>query len=37
VDLVWDRIKGFALGWREQTGDAAEYENFEAMAKAHKG
>lgn len=37
VDLVWDRIKGFALGWREQTGAAGIYENFEAMAKAQKG
>ena len=34
VDLVWDRIKGFAQGWREQTGDPRIYENFEAMAKA---
>jgi hypothetical protein len=37
VDLVWDRIKGIALGWRQQTGDAKMYENFEAMAKAQKG
>jgi hypothetical protein len=31
---VWDRMKGIALGHREQTGDAAMWENFEAMAKA---
>ena len=37
VDLLWDKMKGFALGWREQTGDAKIYENFEAMAKAQKG
>jgi len=37
VDLVWDRIKGIPLGWREQTGDARLYENFEALAKAQKG
>ena len=37
VALVWDRIKGFALGWREQTGEPRLYENFEAMAKAQKG
>ena len=37
VSLVWDRIKGFALGWREQTGEPRMYENFEAMAKAQRG
>jgi hypothetical protein len=37
VDFDWDRIKGIALGWREQTGVAEMYENFEAMAKAQKG
>jgi len=36
VGLVWDRIKGFALGCREQTGEPRVYENFEAMAKAQK-
>lgn len=36
IGLVWDRIKGFALGWREQTGEPRMYENFEAMAKAQK-
>jgi hypothetical protein len=34
VYRYWDRIKGFALGWREQTGEPRLYENFEAMAKA---
>ena len=37
VYIVWDRIKGFALGWREQTGEPRIYENFEAMAKAQSG
>ena len=36
IDLVWDRIKGFAFGVREQTGEPRIYENFEAMAKAQK-
>lgn len=36
IGLVWDRIKGFALGCREQTGEPRIYENFEAMAKAQK-
>jgi len=36
VDFAWDRIKGIALGWREQTGVAEMFENFEAMAKAQK-
>jgi len=37
VHLVWDRIKGFALGLRDQTGEPRMYENFEAMAKAQQG
>ena len=37
VYLVWDRVKGFALGLREQVGEPRLYENFEAMAKAQKG
>jgi len=37
IDLMWDRMKGFALGWREQTGEPRMHENFEAMAKAQKG
>jgi hypothetical protein len=36
ISLVWDRIKGFALGVREQSGEPRMYENFEAMAKAQK-
>jgi len=34
VSAVWDRIKGFALGVREEAGTPGLYENFEAMAKA---
>jgi len=37
TDFVWERMKGIALGMREEFGDAALYENFEAMAKAQKG
>lgn len=37
ADLVWERIKGFALGQRERSGEPRIYENFEAMAKAQKG
>lgn len=36
IGRVWDRIKGFALGEREQSGEPRMYENFEAMAKAQK-
>ena len=34
VSGVWDRIKGFALGVREEAKEPKLYENFEAMAKA---
>lgn len=34
---VWERIKGFALGWREQSGNTRIYENFEALANANQG
>ena len=34
VSGVWNRIKGFALGLREEMGEPKLYENFEAMAKA---
>ncbi len=34
VDMVWDRIKNYALGVREQTGNPKIYEHFEALAKA---
>jgi hypothetical protein len=37
VDLMWDRVGGFALGVREATGHEGIYENFEAMAKAQPG
>jgi hypothetical protein len=37
VNLVWNRIEGFALGWREQTGEPRMYENFEALAKGQTG
>jgi hypothetical protein len=36
VNLVWDRIKGFALGVREQSGEPQMYENFKALAKVQK-
>jgi len=36
VSFVWNRIKGYALGIREQSGLASMYENFEAMAMAQK-
>ncbi len=36
VDIVWERIKGFALGLREAADDPRLYENFEAMASAQK-
>ena len=32
----WDRLKGFALGLREQIGEKRLYENFEALAVAQK-
>ena len=36
VDIVWERIKGFALGLREAADNPRLYENFEAMANAQK-
>lgn len=36
VYLVWDRIKDFAIGLREEAGEPRIFENFEAMAKAQK-
>ena len=36
VSGVWDRVKGFALGVREEAKAPALFENFEAMAKAQK-
>jgi hypothetical protein len=34
VAAVWDRIKGFAIGVRQEAKEPRLYENFEAMAKA---
>ena len=34
VDLLWERLNGFALGVREVVKYPGLYENFEAMAKA---
>jgi hypothetical protein len=35
VSLVWERIKGVALGVRQQAGNPRLYENFEALANAN--
>jgi len=35
VSMVWERIKGFALGVRQESGNARLYENFEGLAKAN--
>jgi hypothetical protein len=32
VDFVWNRVKYFVDGMREETGSARMYENFEYMA-----
>lgn len=37
TDLVWKKLKGFALGVREEANEPRLYENFEAMAKAQMG
>lgn len=34
VPMVWERIKGYALGVRQGAGDEGIYENFEALAAA---
>ena len=34
VHPVWERVKSFALGLREASGEPRIYENFEAMAAA---
>lgn len=36
IDAVWERLKGYALAWREETGEPRMYENFEAMADAQR-
>ena len=37
IDAVWERVKSYALAWREETGEPRMYENFEAMANAQRG
>jgi hypothetical protein len=34
VAMVWERIKNYALGIREQSGNPGIHEHFEALAKA---
>ncbi len=34
VSMVWNRIKDYALGVREQSGNPRLYENFQALAEA---
>ena len=36
VGMVWNRIKGFAIGIRKEAGEPRLYENFEMMAKDDK-
>ncbi len=36
VTLLWDRMKGFVLGQREQLGEPRLGENFEALAEAQR-
>ncbi len=33
ADRVWQRVKGYALGIRELSGNPKIYEHFEALAK----
>ena len=37
VSGIWDRCKAIALHYREQSGVAAMYENFEALAAGQTG
>jgi len=32
VTSIWERVKGFALGFREEMGEASILEHFEALA-----
>ena len=32
VSSIWERVKGFAFGLREQIGDVRIFEHFEALA-----
>ena len=34
VTMIWNRIKNYAIGFREQTGNPKIYEHFEALAEA---
>lgn len=34
VGMIWNRVKGYALGIRELSGNPRIYEHFEALAKA---
>lgn len=34
VDMVWERVKGYAIGIRQAYNEPRLFENFEAMAKA---
>lgn len=34
VSYPWERVKGFALGFREERGNDRVYEHFEAMARS---
>jgi hypothetical protein len=34
VAMIWERVKGYALGARQASGEPRLFENFEAMAKA---
>jgi len=33
VTAAWDRVKGYALGVREEAGDPRLFENFEYAAE----
>jgi hypothetical protein len=33
ITAVWDRVKGYALGVREEAGDPSLFENFEYAAE----
>jgi len=36
VNFMWEKLKGFALGVREESNFPRFYENFEAMAKVQE-
>ncbi len=35
VTMIWDKIKGYALGVRQEAGNPRLYENFEALANGN--